>query len=173
MEKKARHIAAGGITAALTVALCMVGALTVAGRFFSAALCGILLLLVKRYLSGKLAVTVYAASSLLLLLLPDRLTAAAYILLFGYYPILRDALGKLPAVLRITVKLAVVTAVGCISLYVGAAVMGLWGNARFMELYPVLILIYYGMMALFDLFLLLLTRQLQSRWDDKLRRLFR
>ena len=55
MRKKTKFIAVGGITAALTVVLCTVGALSVAGRFVSAAFCGILLLLVKRYLSGKLA----------------------------------------------------------------------------------------------------------------------
>jgi len=173
MRKKSKFIAIGGITAALTVVLCTVGALSVAGRFVSAAFCGILLLLVKRYLSGKLAVSVYAASSFLLLLLPDRMTAAAYILLFGYYPILRDAMLRLPLLLRTVLKLALLTAVGCAALFGAAALMGLWSNPKFMEYCPALIAVYYAMVILFDLFLMLLTHRLQTRWDAKLKNLFR
>jgi len=137
------------------------------------AFCGILLLLVKRYLSGKLAVSVYAASSFLLLLLPDRMTAAAYILLFGYYPILRDAMLRLPLLLRTVLKLALLTAVGCAALFGAAALMGLWSNPKFMEYCPALIAVYYAMVILFDLFLMLLTHRLQTRWDAKLKNLFR
>ena len=173
MKKQTKHIAVGGICGALTVVLCMIGGLSVAGRFFCAALCGILLLPVKRYLSGKLAVTVYAASSLLLFLLPDRMTAAAYLLLFGYYPILRDALSPLPALLRAVVKLALLTAVGCAAMFGAAAILGLWGNPKFTETWPVLVALYFTMVLFYDLFLTLLTRQIQTRWDDKLRKLFR
>lgn len=173
MRKRSKSIAIGGITAALTVVICMAGALSVGGKLFATALCGMALLLIRRYVSGSLALCIYAASSLLLLLLPDRMTAAAYILLFGYYPLLRDQLSKRPLVIRLIVKAILLTAVGCAALFGGAALMGLWENPKFMELYPVLIGLYYAMAACYDLFLMLLTRRLESGWDEKLRKLFR
>ncbi|MBQ3503856.1 MAG: hypothetical protein IJA75_04045 [Oscillospiraceae bacterium] len=172
MRKKTKQIATGGICAALTVVVCLLGALSVGGRILAPAVCGITLLLIKRYMSGKLAVTTYAASSLLLLMLPDRLTAAAYVLLLGYYPILSDSMGKLPLLLRLFLKTALVAAVGCACFFGGAALLGLWENPVFLKQYPLLIGLYCIMAVFYDLFLALLNRRLKTRWDEKLKKLF-
>ena len=173
MQRKTKQIATGGITAALTVVLCLLGTLSVGGKIIAPAICGIALLLIKRYMSGKLAVTVYAASSFLLFLLPDRLTVAAYILLLGYYPILSDAMKKLPLLLRVFLKAALVTAVGCGCFFGGAALLGLWENPVFLKQYPMMIALYCIMAVCYDLFLALLNHRINTRWDATLKKFFR
>ena len=173
MRTKAKHIATGGIFAGLTVVLCLVGSLSVGSRMLIAAICGILLLLLRWYVSGKLALSVYLVSSVLLLLLSDRLTAVAYIMLFGYYPILSDAIRKIPFVIRFLLKLLLLAAVGLLCLFGGATMMGLWENPAFREAYPMMVGLYCIMTFSYDLFLTLLRLQVQNRWDTRLRKLFR
>ena len=173
MKMKAKHIAFGGITAALTVVLCLLGTLSVGGKIIAPAVCGMALLLIRRYLSGRLAVTVYFASALLLFLLPDRLAAVAYTALLGYYPMLSDAMTKLPLPIRMVLKAVLVSAVGCGCFFGGAALLGLWDNPVFLKQYPLMIVLYCVMAVCYDLFLALLSRRMETRWDSALRKFFR
>lgn len=172
MRKKTRPLAVGGIAVALTFVLCWIGSVSASGKFIMPAICGIFLMVLLRHMSAGLAYSVYAVSSLLLLLLPNRISAFSYILLLGYYPPLCESLKKLPALPKIGIKLVLLTAAGCIALFAGAAAMGLWDQPRFVRGYPLIIVAYFILAAIYDAFLWLLRRRFDSHWDAKLRRLF-
>jgi beta-phosphoglucomutase-like phosphatase (HAD superfamily) len=55
----------------------------------------------------------------------------------------------------------------------GAAALGLWENPKFVTYYPLMILAYYVLAGIYDMFLWLLRRQFETRWDAKLRKHFR
>lgn len=173
MKKKTRAIAYGGIGTALTFVLCWLGSVTASAKIIMPAVCGILLMVFLRHISGKVALAVYVASSVLLLLLPNRLTSFAYILFLGYYPLLCESLKKLPVWLRRLLKLAVLTAVGCIMLFAGAAMLGLWENEEFVQHIRLLILAFYGIAGVYDMFLWLLRWKFDTQWDQKLQKLIR
>ena len=173
MGKRTKTLAYGGVFAALTFVLCWLGSVSASGKFILPAVCGITLTLLLRYLSAGVAYSVYAVSSALLLLLPNRVSAYAYILLLGYYPLLCESLKKLPAFAKALIKLVLLTAVGCVTLFAGAAALGLWENPKFVKYYPLMILIYYVLAGIYDMFLWLLRRQFETRWDAKLRKYFR
>ena len=171
MRKKTKGIALGGILAALTFVLCWLGSVSMSLKFMIPLLCGVSLEIVLRQVSWKVALGVFVTSSLLLLLLPNKATTAAYSLLLVYYPILCEGLKKLPVWLRLLCKLVLLTAVGCIALFGGAALLGLWENEKFLQYYPKLIVIYYVVAACYDMLLWYLRRRLDNGWDEKLRKL--
>lgn len=171
MRIKAKPIAIGGITAALTFVLCMLGTLSVVGKILAPAVSGLLLILVAKYVSLGTAGAVYVLSSLVLFMLPNRLSTYAYILLLGYYPIVSGILSARPLWLRLPVKIVILTAVGCVTLFAGAAVLGLWENQQFVRWFPLLILGYYVYAAVYDVFIILLRRQIETKWDTKLRKI--
>ena len=173
MEKKTKRIALGGIAAALTFVLCWLGSVSMSLKFIMPMLCGVFLMVILRHVSWKVAVAVYGVSSLLLVLLPNKASTFAYILLLGYYPILCEGLKKLPVWLRLIIKLALLTAVGCAILFAGAALLGLWENEKFVQYYKLLIIAYYVMTLSYDMLLRYLRRRLDAGWDDKLRKLLR
>lgn len=173
MGKKTKNIALGGIVAALTFVLCWIGSVSMSAKFIMPAICGILLMVLLRLVSGKVALAVYGVSALLLLLLPNRVSAYAYILLLGYYPMLSQVLQKRPVWLQLIMKAALLTAVGCIALFAGAAVLGLWENEKFLQYYPLGILAYYIIAVIYDLFLWLLRRRFEAGWDARLKKLLR
>jgi hypothetical protein len=135
------------------------------------AVCGIFLMLLARLVSAGAAFGVYGVTCVLLLLLPNRISAFAYILLLGYYPALCQVLKRAPLWLRPVVKLMVLTAAGCIAFFGGAGVLGLWQNPQFVQYYPLLILAYYAIAGVYELFLWGLRRRFDGGWDDKLKKL--
>ena len=156
-----------------TFVLCWLGSVTASAKIIMPAVCGILLMVFFRYISGKGALGVYIASAALLLLLPNRATSYAYILLLGYYPLLCESIKKLPVWLRLGLKLIVLTAVGCVMLFAGAAMLGLWENEKFVQHIKLMILAFYGVAGVYDMFLWLLRWQFDTRWDKQLRKILR
>lgn len=173
MGKKTKAIALGGIAAALTFVLCWLGSVSMSLKIIMPLLCGVSLMVILRHVSWKVALGVYITSGLLLLFLPNKTSTFAYILLLGYYPILCEGLKKLPVWLQLVIKLALLTAVGCLAMFGGAALLGLWENEKFMQYYKLLIVAYYVMAASYDMLLGYLRRRLDGGWDEKLRKLFR
>lgn len=171
MKGKTKQIAVGGIAAALTFVLCLLGSVSVGGRLVAPGICGLMLLLVDRYVSRGGAVAVFAVSAVLLFLLPERLSTFAYLLLLGYYPLLCSMLYPLHWIWRLLIKALVLTAVGCVALFTGAAVLGLWENPQFVRWFGLLIGVYYGLAAIYDMFIGLLRWRIQGKWDAKLRKL--
>ena len=104
----ARPLALCGVLTALAVVLLCLGGILPAAVLCAPILAMIALLPVLEELGPKTAGTVYAAVSLLaLLLVPNRETALVY-LFFGWYPILRPRIAALPSrLLRLLARLAV------------------------------------------------------------------
>ncbi len=171
MRKKAKIIALGGITTAITFALCWLGSVSAGQKFLMPGICGIFLMVIMRTVSGKTAVATYVTSSILLLLLPNKITTFSYILLLGYYPILCEWLTKRSVLLRILIKLLVVTAAGCTAFFAGVALLNLWDNSKFIEYYPYLILVYYVISLIYDVFLNLLRQRFRTGWDSRIKKL--
>ena len=108
---RARPLALCGVLAALAVALLCLGGVIPAAMLCGPILAMVVLLPVLEELGPKAAGTVYAAVSILaLLLVPNRETSLVY-LFFGWYPILRPKIAALSSrPLRVLCRLAVCSA---------------------------------------------------------------
>lgn len=108
---RARPLALCGVLTALAVVLLCLGGVIPGAVFCAPILAMAALLPVLEELGPKAAGTVYAAVSILALLLaPDRETAFVY-LFFGWYPILRPKIAALPSrLLRVLARVAVCSA---------------------------------------------------------------
>ncbi len=110
-QRHSRTMALGGLMAALSVVILLLGGLIPAATFACPMLAMLCLLPVLRECGEKIALVLYAAVSVLaLLLVADKELALFYVFL-GYYPILRPRLNKLPSpLLRILAKCGLFTA---------------------------------------------------------------
>lgn len=104
----ARQLALCGVLTALAAMLLLLGGMIPAATFIAPLLAMAVLLPVLEEYGGKAAGIAYADVAILgLLLAADRETALVY-LFFGWYPIARPKIAKLPSkVLRTVVRLAV------------------------------------------------------------------
>ncbi|MBO5897290.1 MAG: hypothetical protein J6Q83_08315 [Clostridia bacterium] len=121
--KKAKYTALCGMAAALTVVLMAATTILPVLMYVLPIITGIIVLLTSLVAGKKYAFGVYAASSILLIvLITDKESALTYILFFGYYPLIRDALDRLPKVLSWALKLVLfnicAVLIGVISVYV-------------------------------------------------------
>ena len=91
-----------GMAAALCVALMLLGAVIPIAMFIAPALAGFLIATVCVECGRTMALTAYAAVSLLaLLFVPDKEVALIFVFLLGYYPLAKPRFDRIrPAVLR-------------------------------------------------------------------------
>lgn len=95
MSQKTKALALSALLCALGVILLYLGALIEVLDLSVAALASLLVMIAVIELGGWYPYLIYAVTSLLaLLLLPAKFPAAIYLLLAGYYPILKAALEK-------------------------------------------------------------------------------
>ena len=106
-HQKSWAMAYCGIVAALCVALMLLGAVIPIAMFIAPAVAGFLVATVCVEFGMQLALTAYAAVSLLaLLFVPDKEVALIFVFLLGYYPLAKPKFERIrPAVLRIVCKL--------------------------------------------------------------------
>ena len=106
-HQKSWAMAYCGIVAALCVALMLLGAVIPIAMFIAPAVAGFLVATVCVECGMQLALTAYAAVSLLaLLFVPDKEVALIFVFLLGYYPLAKPKFERIrPAVLRIVCKL--------------------------------------------------------------------
>ena len=106
-HQKSWAMAYCGIVAALCVALMLLGAVIPIAMFIAPAVAGFLVATVCVECGMQLALTDYAAVSLLaLLFVPDKEVALIFVFLLGYYPLAKPKFERIrPAVLRIVCKL--------------------------------------------------------------------
>ena len=106
-HQKSWAMAYCGIVAALCVALMLLGAVIPIAMFIAPAVAGFLVATVCVECGMQLALTAYAAVSLLaLLFVPDKEVALIFVFLLGYYPLAKPKFECIrPAVLRIVCKL--------------------------------------------------------------------
>ena len=106
-HQKSWAMAYCGIVAALCVALMLLGAVIPIAMFIAPAVAGFLVATVCVECGRTMALTAYAAGSLLaLLFVPDKEVALIFVFLLGYYPLAKPKFARIrPAVLRIVCKL--------------------------------------------------------------------
>ena len=96
-----------GMAAALCVALMLLGAVIPIAMFIAPAVAGFLIATVCVECGRTMALTAYAAVSLLaLLFVPDKEVALIFVFLLGYYPLAKPRFDRIrPALLRVLCKL--------------------------------------------------------------------
>mgnify|MGYP003219509060 FL=1 len=101
-NRKSWAMAYCGMAAALCVALMLLGAVIPIAMFIAPALAGFLIATVCVECGRTMALTAYAAVSLLaLLFVPDKEVALIFVFLLGYYPLVKPRFDRIrPAVLR-------------------------------------------------------------------------
>lgn len=106
-KRKSWALAYCGMTAALSVALMLLGAIFPIAMFIAPALAGFLVATVEVECGRRLAVTAYGAVSLLgLLFVPDKEVALVFAALLGYYPLVKPRFDRIRLrVLRTGAKL--------------------------------------------------------------------
>ena len=107
-QRKSWAMAYCGIVAALCVALMLLGAVIPIAMFIAPAVAGFLIATVCVECGRTMALTAYAAVSLLaVLFVPDKEVALIFVFLLGYYPLVKPRFERIrPALLRGAAKLA-------------------------------------------------------------------
>lgn len=106
-HRKSWTMAYCGMAAALCVALMLLGAVIPIAMFIAPAVAGFLIATVCVECGRTMALTAYAAVSLLaLLFVPDKEVALIFAFLLGYYPLAKSKFDRIrPALLRVLCKL--------------------------------------------------------------------
>lgn len=166
-----RQIALSGMLAALAVVILLLGGAIGIGTFAAPVLAMAVLLPVLEEWGAKAAGCAYGAAAILaLLLVPDRELALVYTG-FGWYPLLRPRIARIPSrFLRLAARLAVCNAVilalyGLLLRLLGLAA-DLAGASRVMN--AVLLVLGNAVFLLLDVVLARLT----VLWRQKLRKRF-
>lgn len=105
MGKQARKIAVCGMTAALGVVIMLLGNVLSLGMYLAPMLVGLCLTVLGKEWGIRYQVLLWLAIGLLsFILISNPEQNLMFIGLFGWYPILRPSLQKLPTLSRVTVK---------------------------------------------------------------------
>ena len=111
MKQNTKRVAVCGVTAALGVVIMLLGAVLGVGIYLAPMLVGACLIPIGRAWGSKYQILLWIAIGLLcLMLVSDPEENLMFLGLFGWYPILRPTLQKLPPVLRAVVKLLIFNA---------------------------------------------------------------
>lgn len=95
---ESRRIALGGIFSALSIVVMLMGGILPFATFSAPAIAGILIVPVAIEFGMKTGYLLYAAIGLLsVFILPDKEMALIFIFLFGFYPLLKARLERIPA----------------------------------------------------------------------------
>ncbi len=121
--KRTKQIALGGILGALAVTILFLGGLIPVSTYICPVLCMLILQTVQSFCGRRMAWAWYAMVSFLALILGPDKEAAAILVLFGYYPIIKPRMDRLP--LRILWKLVFFNAITVFMYTVVVAVLGL------------------------------------------------
>lgn len=123
--KKAKLTAFCGMMVALSVVLMAFVTVLPVLMYVLPVVTGIIVLLVSDVGSKKWATGVFFATSVLsLILLTDKESVLTYILFFGYYPLIREDLSKLPKVLFVILKFLLFNCAAVLTGFVGVLLFG-------------------------------------------------
>lgn len=123
--KKAKLTALCGMMTALSVVLMSITTIIPVLMYVLPIITGVIVIVVADIGSKKWALGVYFATAFLsLLLLTDKEASLTYALFFGYYPLIRDLLQRLPKLLSVAVKFL---AFNCAAVLIGVAGVFLFG----------------------------------------------
>lgn len=123
MKNKTKNTAVCGLMTALSVVLMMLTTLIPVFMYVIPIITGLLVLFVADISNKKWGSGVYFATAFLsLLLITDKESALTYTLFFGYYPLIKDIMEKLPKLLAWALKFILfnisAVGIGVISFYV-------------------------------------------------------
>ena len=122
MKNKTKNTAVCGLMTALSVVLMMLTTLVPVFMYVIPILTGLIVLLVSDISNKKWGAGVYFSTAFLsLLLITDKEAALTYALFFGYYPLIKDIIEKLPKLISRIFKFAIfnlsAVGIGVISFY--------------------------------------------------------
>lgn len=126
MKNKTKNTALCGMLTALSVVLMLFTAVIPVFMYVLPIVTGILVLFAEKIINKKWALGVYFSVSVLsLLLLTDKESALTYCLFFGYYPVIKTELEKIPALLVWVCKLLLFNTAAVLIGVLGIFVFGL------------------------------------------------
>ncbi len=127
MKKSSYKVAIGGVIGALSLVLMLLTSLVPFGTFAFPAFAGILLICVVFELGNAWAFAVYSMVSVLsLLMLTDKEAALYYVMLLGFYPIVKGIIEKLKSrVIQYIIKIALFNICIVASFYISIYVMSI------------------------------------------------
>lgn len=106
MKQKSWAMAYCGMAAAVCVVLMLLGAIIPVAMFIAPALAGFLIATVCVECGRKMAFTAYAAvSALCIFFVPDKEVSLIFVVLLGYYPLVKPWFDRRPKLLRPVFKL--------------------------------------------------------------------
>ena len=176
--KQSSKCAIGGIVAALSLVMMISVAIIPFLTYALPAAAGILILLVVIEIDNKWAFGVYAAVSILaMLLVADKEVSVMYAAFFGYYPIVKSIFEKrLPKVLSFILKVLLFISTMLVSYYLMIKLMGLEINElEEFGMMAVPMLIGMGLVAFifYDFVLSRLVLIYNSKWKKYFHRYFK
>ena len=136
MRRKSRlnfNTAFCGIMSALAVVIMFVSFVP-ALAYTMPAVAGLILYTIRVHISRKWAVLAYiATSALTIILVPEPEAQLLFVMLLGYYPLLREDLGRLPKLPRRGLKLALFNVVAVVFYRVTTYMLGVTDNLSGLE----------------------------------------
>ena len=174
MKNKTKNTAVCGLMTALSVVLMMLTTLIPVFMYVIPIVTGIIVLFVADVSNKKWGAGVYFSTAFLsLLLITDKEAALTYALFFGYYPLIKDIIEKLPKVLNWIVKLILfnlaAVGIGVISFYF-FGVIGEEYNEFGKYTIPILLVMANVAFILYD-FCLTKNRFLLTRFSEKFKKI--
>ena len=123
MKNKTKNTAICGLMTALSVVLMMLTTLIPVFMYVIPIVTGLVVLFIADITNKKWGAGVYFSTAFLsLLLITDKEAALTYALFFGYYPLIKDLIEKLPKAISWFLKLLIfnmsAVSIGVISFYV-------------------------------------------------------
>ena len=119
MMKKSTQVAIGGLSAAICLLMMFMTGLIPFSSYIFPAMAGIVLIAVAQENGSRAAMLVFTVTCLLaLMIVPDRSAVMMFVLLLGYYPILRPYIQRIPRIFRLPLKLVFINLVVVVFYYI-------------------------------------------------------
>ncbi len=176
MKKKTKNTAVCGLMTALSVVLMMLTTLVPVFMYVLPIVTGLLVLFTADISNKKWGIGVYFSTAFLsLLLITDKEAALTYTLFFGYYPLIKDIIEKLPKwvawILKLVLFNLAAVGIGVISFYL-FGVSGEEYNEFGKYTIPILLIMANVAFILYD-FCLTKNRFLLTRFSEKFKKIIK
>lgn len=176
MKNKTKNTAISGLMTALSVVLMMLTTLIPVFMYVIPIVTGLLVLFIADVSNKKWGAGVYFSTAFLsVFLITDKEAALTYALFFGYYPLIKDVIEKLPQLISWFLKLFIfnlaAVGIGVISFYV-FGVSGDEYNEFGKYTIPILLIMANVAFILYD-FCLTKNRFLLTRISDKFKKMIK
>lgn len=176
MKNKTKNTAVSGLMTALSVVLMMLTTLIPVFMYVIPIVTGLLVLFTADISNKKWGAGVYFSTAFLsILLITDKEAALTYALFFGYYPLIKDVIEKIPRLISWLLKLFVFNLAAVGIGVIGFYVFGMSGdeyNEFGKYTIPILLIMANIAFVLYD-FCLTKNRFLLTRISDKFKKMIK